>query len=133
VALVSMALSERLAGRPLASSTHRSALLYRLKDHIRTHLADPELCLGDTAAALGISPRYVNDLLADEATSFQRYVLTERLARCKRDLASPMLAHRHVSEIAFAWGFNDQSHFGRVFREHFGMSPRDWRHRRPAN
>jgi len=39
----------------------------------------------------------------------------------------PVLAHRHVSEIAFAWGFNDLSHFGRVFREHFGMSPRDFR------
>jgi len=38
-----------------------------------------------------------------------------------------VLAHRHVSEIAFAWGFNDLSHFGRVFREHFGMSPRDFR------
>jgi AraC-like DNA-binding protein len=133
VDLVAMALSERLGSQPLASSTHRSALLYRLKDHIHAHLSDPELSLGETAAALGISPRYVNDLLSDETTSFQRYVLTERLARCKRDLASPMLAHRHVGEIAFAWGFNDLSHFGRVFREHFGMSPREWRHSRLAN
>ena len=109
------------------TSTHRSALLYRLKAHIRAHLADPKLCLATTAAALGISPRYVNDLLSDENTSFQRHVLTERLAHCERDLSSPMLAHRHVSEIAFAWGFNDLSHFGRVFREHYGMSPRDWR------
>src|SRR6185437_15230765 len=56
-----------------------------------------------TATALGISPRYVNDLLSDERTSFQRYVLTERLAHCQRDLLSPLLAHRHVGEIAFAW------------------------------
>ena len=35
--------------------------------------------------------------------------------------------YRHISEIAFAWGFNDLSHFGRVFREHFGMSPREFR------
>jgi len=127
VDLVAMAMSERLEGQPLSSSTHRSALLYRLKAHIRAHLADPELCLATTATALGISPRYVNDLLSDENTSFQRHVLTERLAYCERDLSSPMLAHRHVSEIAFAWGFNDVSHFGRVFREHYGMSPRDWR------
>jgi len=127
VDLVAMAISERLEGQPLPTSTHRSALLYRLKAHIRAHLADPKLCLATTAAALGISPRYVNDLLSDENTSFQRHVLTERLAHCERDLSSPMLAHRHVSEIAFAWGFNDLSHFGRVFREHYGMSPRDWR------
>jgi AraC-like DNA-binding protein len=67
-------------------------------------------------------------LLSDEETSFQRYVLAERLARCERDLSSPRLAHRQVGEIAFAWGFNDLSHFGRVFREHYGMSPREWRH-----
>ncbi len=127
VDLLAMALSERLGNTSLPSSTHRSALLYRLKAHIRAHLADPELSLAETAAALGISPRYVNDILADEETSFQRHVLAERLAQCRRDLAAPMLAHRHISEIAFAWGFNDLSHFGRVFREHFGMSPRDFR------
>lgn len=127
VDLLAMALSERLGKTSLPSSTHRSALLYRLKAQIRTHLADPDLSLSETAATLGISPRYVNDLLADEDTSFQRHVLAERLAKCRRDLASPMLARRHISEIAFAWGFNDLSHFGRVFREHFGMSPRDYR------
>ncbi|MBR0849549.1 helix-turn-helix domain-containing protein [Bradyrhizobium diazoefficiens] len=128
VDVLAMALSERLGKTPLPTSTHRSALLYRLKAHIRAHLAVPDLSPAQTAAALGISPRYLNDLLADENTSFQRYVLAERLDRCRRDLASPVLAHRHISEIAFAWGFNDLSHFGRVFREHFGMSPRDFRH-----
>jgi AraC-like DNA-binding protein len=133
VDLVAMALSERLEGQPLPSSTHRSALLYRLKAFVQARLSDPDLSISQTAAALGISPRYVNDLLSDEGTSFQRYVLSERLARCKRDLSSPILTHRHVSEIAFAWGFNDLSHFGRVFREHYGMSPRDWRQSKLSN
>ena len=97
------------------------------------HLPNPDLGLNETAAALGISPRYVNSLLADEDTSFQRFVLAERLERCKRDLAAPAHAHRHIGEIAFAWGFNDLSHFGRVFREHYGLSPRDWRQSRLPN
>lgn len=125
--LVAMAMSERLGASPLPSSTHRSALLYRLKAHVAAHLPNHDLCLSETAAALGISPRYVNSLLADEQTSFQRYVLAQRLEHCRRDLSSPAHAHRHIGEIAFAWGFGDASHFGRVFREHFGMSPRDWR------
>ena len=133
VDLVAMAISERLGANPLSPSTHRSALLCRLKAHIMAHLQNPDLCLAETASALGISPRYVNSLLADEQTSFQRYVLAQRLERCKRDLSSPMLAHRHVGEIAFAWGFNDLSHFGRVFREHFGMSPRDFRQSKAPN
>jgi AraC-like DNA-binding protein len=124
--LVAMALSERLGTRALPS-TRRLALLHRLKAHVRTNLADPDLSLSETAAALGVSPRYVNDLLSEEGTSFQRFVLTERLAQCHRDLASPILAHRHVSEIAFSWGFNELSHFGRVFRERYGLSPRDFR------
>jgi len=132
VDLVAMALAEHLPAQPSASS-HRAALRYRLKAHIRAHLADPDLSLAATAGALGISPRYVNDLLSDEETSFQRHVLKERLAQCARDLASPMLAHRQVGEIAFAWGFNDLSHFGRVFREHYGASPREWRHGKLAH
>ena len=131
--LVAMAMSERLGASPLPSSTHRSALLYRLKAHVLAHLPNPDLSLSETAAALGISPRYVNSLLADEQTSFQRYVLAQRLEHCRRDLSCQAHAHRHIGEIAFAWGFGDLSHFGRVFREHFGMSPRDWRQSKLPN
>jgi len=131
--LVAMAMSERLGARPMSSSTHRSALLCRLKAHVLAHLQSPGLCLTETAAALGISPRYINSLLADEQTSFQRYVLEQRLEHCKRDLSSPAHAHRHIGEIAFAWGFNDLSHFGRVFRERYGLSPRDWRQSKSPN
>jgi AraC-like DNA-binding protein len=125
--LVAIAMGARLNMNMLPSTTHRSAMLYRIKAHIQAHLADPDLSLAGTAAALGISPRYINNLLADERISFQRHVLTERLERCRNDLSSPALAHRQVGEIAFAWGFNDLSHFGRAFREQYGVSPRDWR------
>jgi AraC-like DNA-binding protein len=108
-------------------------MLYRLKAYVQTRLPDPELSLSQTATALGISPRYVNNLLADEQTSFQRYVLLQRLEQCRRALSSAQHAHRHVGEIAFAWGFNDLSHFGRVFREQYGMSPRDWRQSQRPN
>jgi AraC-like DNA-binding protein len=109
------------------SSTHGSAMLYRLKAYIRGRLHDPRLCLADTAAALGISPRYVNLLLERQDESFGRYVLGRRLEACRRDLADPALAHRQLTEIALARGFNDQSHFSRSFKERFGVSPRDYR------
>ncbi|UFZ06267.1 helix-turn-helix domain-containing protein [Bradyrhizobium ontarionense] len=130
--LLAMALSERLSTQHLPASTHRAALLYRLKAHIRARLPDPDLSLSEVARELGLSARYVNDLFSDEDTSFQRHVLSERLKQCQRDLASPALARRQVSEIAFSWGFNDLSHFGRVFRERFGVSPRQWRRSPPT-
>jgi AraC-like DNA-binding protein len=127
--LLAMTFADRLHARVQDQSAHRSALLYRLKNHILTHLADPELSLPRAAAAIGISPRYASDLMAGEQTSFRNYVQTQRLERCKRDLADPAGQGRHIGEIAFAWGFNDLAHFSRVFKQRFGVSPREWRER----
>jgi AraC-like DNA-binding protein len=128
--LVAMAFAERMRDRPPEQSFHRSALLYRLKNHILTHLRDPDLSMSHAAAKVGISTRYASDLMATEQTSFRSYVQAQRLERCKRDLADPAYAARHVSDIAFAWGFNDLAHFSRVFKQRFGASPRQWREQR---
>jgi AraC-like DNA-binding protein len=125
--LLAMTLAERLHARSPDQSVHRSALLYRLKNHVLTHLADPELSLPRAAAAVGISPRYASDLMASEGNSFRGYVQMQRLERCKRDLADPASQARHIGEIAFAWGFNDLAHFSRIFKQRFGVSPREWR------
>ncbi|MGJ4927990.1 helix-turn-helix domain-containing protein [Bradyrhizobium sp. HKCCYLS2038] len=130
--LLAMTLAERLRTQPLPASSHRAALLYRIKGHVRTRLSDPDLSLPQVARELGLSARYINDLFSDEELSFQRFVLAERLKLSRRDLASPALAHRQISDIAFSWGFNDLSHFGRVFREQFGLSPREWRRSRAS-
>jgi AraC-like DNA-binding protein len=125
--LVSMAVGEELARDMRRPSTHRAALRYRLKAHIEAHLRDPDLSLAGAAAALGITPRYVNALLEGDDESFGRHVLSRRLQQCRRDLADPAQAHRQIGEIAFSWGFSDFAHFSRTFRRAFDMSPRDFR------
>jgi AraC-like DNA-binding protein len=125
--LVAMAFADRMHERSPDQSFHRSALLYRLKSYILTHLRDPELSMPRAAAAIGISRRYASDLMAAEQTSFRSYVQMQRLERCKRDLSDPAHSARHVSDIAFAWGFNDLAHFSRIFKQRFGASPREWR------
>jgi AraC-like DNA-binding protein len=125
--LIAMAFADRMQARSSDQSFHRSALLYRLKNYILTHLRDPELSMSRAAAAVGISPRYAGDLMADEQHSFRSYVQTQRLERCRRDLSDPAHAARHISDIAFAWGFNDLAHFSRIFKQRFGASPREWR------
>jgi AraC-like DNA-binding protein len=128
--LVAIALAERMHDRPPEQSFHRSVLLYRLKNYILINLRDPELSMSRAAAAVGISPRYASDLMTTEQISFRNYVQVQRLERCKRDLADPAYAARHVGDIAFAWGFNDLAHFSRVFKQRFGASPREWREQR---
>ena len=125
--LIAMAFADRMHARSSEQSFHRSALLYRLKNYILTHLHDAELSISRAAGAIGVSPRYASDLMADEQTSFRSYVQMQRLERCKRDLSDPAHATRHVSDIAFAWGFNDLAHFSRIFKQRFGVSPREWR------
>ena len=58
-----------------------------------------------------------------------KWVWRERLERCSRDLVAPVLQARSIGEIAYSWGFSDVAHLSRVFRQRFGMPPRDWRKR----
>src|SRR5260221_6192291 len=123
--LVAMAFADRMHEHSPDQSFHRSALLYRLKTYILTHLSDPDLSMPRAAAAIGISPRYASDLMAAEQTSFRSYVQVQRLERCRRDLSDPAHAARHISDIAFAWGFTDLAHFSRIFKHRVVASPRE--------
>ncbi len=51
------------------------------------------------------------------------YVLKLRIREAKRLLRAP---GARVTEVCFAAGFNDASYFGRVFRQHLGVSPATW-------
>ena len=49
------------------------------------------------------------------------------LTDLRADLKNPAQAQRTITDIAFSWGFNNGAHFSRVFREHTGLSPSDFR------
>ncbi|WP_296247886.1 helix-turn-helix domain-containing protein [Pseudomonas sp. UBA4194] len=124
--LLAMALAERSKGQ-LSQGSRRTALLFRIKDHVHAHLGNAELSLADISARFGISPRYINSLFQQEQTSFGRYLLASRLTACARDLREPALARRQISEIAYRWGFSDMAHFSRVFRAQYGEAAREYR------
>jgi AraC family transcriptional activator of tynA and feaB len=105
----------------------RDQTLIRAKALVERSLDDPSLDAPRIAAALGISTRYLNKLFEAEHTSLMRFVLARRLERCRDDLLDPACSAHSVSDIALRWGFNDLSHFSRVFRARFGESPRECR------
>jgi len=110
-----------------ALSNGRAISLQHVKDFVESHLANPRLDTATIAAAVRLSPRYINGLFHDDETSLMRYVWRRRLDRCRRDLLDPVSIGRSVSEIALGWGFSDLAHFSRAFRRRFGCSPSELR------
>ncbi|MDT4852528.1 Helix-turn-helix domain protein [compost metagenome] len=62
-----------------------------------------------------------------EDDTLAHYIQRQRIQACMRELAHPVRAQRTITDIAFSWGFNNGAHFSRVFREHTGLSPSDFR------
>jgi AraC-like DNA-binding protein len=101
--------------------------LRRVRNYIHMHLADAELCPDRIARAEGISTRYLHMLFRRDGESVSRYVQSQRLEACRRSLERPELDAMSVTDIAFGWGFNDSSHFNRLFKAAYGVTPRAWR------
>jgi AraC family transcriptional regulator, positive regulator of tynA and feaB len=58
-----------------------------------------------------------------------RRLFEERVSQAARLLSSPACTHRSISDIAFACGFKELSHFGRVFAGRMHATPSQWRAR----
>jgi AraC-like DNA-binding protein len=125
--LAALALTRCATDTTPALSSGRAVALLQLRMAIENRLSDPTLNPTAAAGAAGISVRYANELLRKQGTSLQRFIVTRRLERCRRALEDPQQAQRTISEIAYAWGFSDLSHFNRRFKAAFGSSPRDYR------
>lgn len=126
VELLTLTLKE-LAGRRLSLSSSCELSLLKVKQWIANHLHDNELDAEKIASETGLSSRYINQLFAEEHTSLMRYVWQQRLAVSAQRLSQSTWEHRSISDIALACGFNDFSHFSRVFKKQFGHSPRSYR------
>lgn len=101
----------------------------QIKRYVREHLRDPLLGVARIAADLRLSTSTLHRVFADEPCSLSNWIWGQRLDAIQRELCDPRASARSVSEIAFAWGFNDAAHFSRAFKNRFGCSPRDMRAR----
>jgi AraC-like DNA-binding protein len=51
------------------------------------------------------------------------HIKMQRLKRCFRELSSPRGQRMRIIDVASAWGFYNSSHFSRLFRQVYGISP----------
>jgi AraC-like DNA-binding protein len=120
------AVREQLEAPP--PGVHRDIQRARIKTFIEQRLHDPELSVDSIAQARKMSVRSVHRAFeADAAGSISNYIWMRRLSRCAASLQDPGQAHRSITDICFSWGFNSTSHFSRLFKEHFGVTPREYR------
>jgi AraC-like DNA-binding protein len=122
--LAALAISEHA---PLGESSASAVVAARhiaALDHITAHFQDPELSLEAVSRCQGISPRYLQHLMTSSGTSFTELVNELRLQRAFALLIEPHGGARRICDIALDVGFSDISHFNRLFRTRFGVSPR---------
>lgn len=113
-------------GLAAPSEPQASGVKQRIRRFVDENLCDPELSVGGVARALGVSPRYVQMVFADQATTPLAYIRRKRLQLAAQHL------RRHgpgcsITELSFSLGFNDLSHFSRAFKARYGVGPRGYR------
>ena len=97
------------------------------KRYIEMHLKEPGLAPQAIASALRVSPRYLRMLFSGDHETVSAYILRRRLEECARQISSPLSRGRTLADIAFACGLNSAAHFTRVFRDQYGVTPRQYR------
>lgn len=108
----------------------RKMLLIRIQEFAREHLSEFALSPAMLAQQHNVSLRYLQVLFAEHGISPAKWIRNERLARCYADLTNPQYDHLTVSAICERWGLYGASQLSRLFREQYGLTPRNLRKRR---
>ncbi|WAC74618.1 helix-turn-helix domain-containing protein [Roseateles sp. SL47] len=106
----------------------RDAQSARVKAYIEERLPDADLSVESIARGCGLSMRSLQRIFADDPEGpVSAFIWRRRVERCAVSLRDSKNAGRSITDIAMSWGFANSSHFSRLFRETFGLTPRVFR------
>ena len=125
--------AERMRSLAADADAGRQALMLSIQAFIRDRLADPDLTPAVVAQRHNVSLRYLQKVFQEHNISPARWIRDERLARCRAELADPGLDHLSIAAVGERSGFYGPSHFSRLFRDRYGITPREFRKRRNTN
>jgi AraC-like DNA-binding protein len=96
----------------------------RVREFVEAHLSE-NINLASLATVAGLSVHhFAREFKHSVGITPHQYLIQRRLERAKQMLAQTNLS---LSEIAYAAGFSDQSHFCHRFRRMVGTTPREFR------
>jgi AraC-like DNA-binding protein len=107
---------------PWATSRPTEKLFARMRALAKKRIEDPGFGPVELASAAGISLRYAQKLFTAHGLTCSEFIYSLRLEHAARLLQrrASLRTGQPLSEIAYACGFRDYSHFARKFRRRFG-------------
>ncbi|MET4575278.1 helix-turn-helix domain-containing protein [Ottowia thiooxydans] len=116
-----LAAIQTCAPAPTASRLSRKEQRMRSAERFfLQRLNDPEVTLESAATELHMSSRTLLRLFADRGTTPMHWLWEERLKACREALVRGQ--YERVSDVAFAFGFRNLSHFSRAFKALHGVN-----------
>jgi AraC-like DNA-binding protein len=101
-----------------------SRMVESLDAYIREN-ASEEISNTEIGAIFGYHPFYVSRVVKEKkGVTLRQYIISYRLRLASRLLR---LTKKSIAEISEVCGFTDASYFTKIFRQHFGMTPKEWR------
>jgi AraC-like DNA-binding protein len=106
-----------------STAQKKSAMMAKITAYTDAHLQD-RLTLKIIAAHCGVSVSTVTQLFQKQAdSSFHEFVTNRRMI-----MADQLIRENHpLEQVGKMVGYQDHSTFYRAFRQHFGVSPREYR------
>lgn len=108
-------------------STTQYMKIVMIQNYILSNISDCDLSPQIIAQEFRISTRYLYRVFSKCDVSLSRWINNKRLEHCEADLRNSLLRGLTVSEICFKWGFNDTSHFSRIFKKQYFFPPSEYR------
>ena len=114
--------------RPLDPSGAGAWRLHQAQTYILDNLSCTELSMEEVARSQAISVRHLQRLFEPCQASPGEWMWTQRILRAEQKMKNFDSGRIFsIGALAYELGFSNPSHFSRMFRRHFQMSPSEYR------
>ena len=127
--LLSFALEDSIENKRSNISETKIMHIQRAKQYMMQNLKESNLSPKIIAKACGISIRYLSELFSSEELTVSAWIRMQRLESARMEIERNRNASTPLNQIAYRWGFSDYTHFCRLFKSAYGLSPRNWRNK----
>lgn len=100
-----------------------TVLKARVRQYVQQHLGDADLTLDRIAEAMRCSKRYLHRVFEDDDCTLDRYIWQARLEQARTKLSAMQCSEKTIAEIGYSCGFRSNSHFCRLFKAEYQISP----------